>query len=172
MEQSWHGMGSLPLRAAGLDDHTLNSSAPSEEGRLQRHNWKNTQLHPHSKHAPLHYWNPALARLPCRVLVANGTCQMFARLVHVKYAVSASGCTSLRFNPVQRLWRAAPPARSTRTMATSSKIHLSPSQQPVFYLPGISSETADLTSELLQENHEKHHVFFNYAGFHVCPSLA
>ena len=57
-------------------------------------------------------------------------------------------------------------------MASSSKIHLSPSQQPVFYLPGISSETADLTSELLQENHEKHHIFFNYAGFHVRPSIA
>ncbi|KAF2177950.1 hypothetical protein K469DRAFT_732126 [Zopfia rhizophila CBS 207.26] len=51
-------------------------------------------------------------------------------------------------------------------MATSSKVHLSPSQQPVFYVPGIGSETADMTSELLQENHEKHHIFFNYAGFH------
>ncbi|KAF2175260.1 hypothetical protein K469DRAFT_724201 [Zopfia rhizophila CBS 207.26] len=51
-------------------------------------------------------------------------------------------------------------------MATSSKVHLSPSQQPVFYVPGIRSETADMTSELLQENHEKHHIFFNYAGFY------
>ena len=93
---------------------------------------------------------------------------MFARPVHVKHALSASGCryTPLRFNPVQRLWR-APPTRSTRTMATSSKVHLSPSQQPVFYVPGIISETADMTGELLQENHEKHHIFFNYAGFHV-----
>jgi UDP-N-acetyl-D-mannosaminuronic acid transferase (WecB/TagA/CpsF family) len=57
-------------------------------------------------------------------------------------------------------------------MASSSKIHLTPSQQPVFYLPGISPETAELTSELLQENHEKHHIFFNYAGYHVRPSLA
>lgn len=52
-------------------------------------------------------------------------------------------------------------------MATASKIQLTRSQQPVFYVPGISSETADLTSKLLQENHEKHHIFFNYAGFHV-----
>jgi hypothetical protein len=40
-------------------------------------------------------------------------------------------------------------------MATSSKVHLSLSQQPVFYVPGIGSETADITSELLQKNHEK-----------------
>ncbi|KAF2106589.1 hypothetical protein BDV96DRAFT_507582 [Lophiotrema nucula] len=51
-------------------------------------------------------------------------------------------------------------------MATASKVHLSPSQQPVFYLPGISSETADKASELLNENHEKHHIFFNQSGFH------
>jgi hypothetical protein len=62
--------------------------------------------------------------------------------------------------------------RPVSTMATSSKILLSPSQEPVFYLPGIGSETAELTSELLQENHEKHHIFFNYAGFHVRPFLA
>ena len=92
---------------------------------------------------------------------------MFARLVHVRYALNASSYLSLRLNPVQRLWTATPPLRSDRTIATSSKIQLSPSQQPVFYLPGISSETADLTSELLQENHEKHHIFFNLAGFHV-----
>ncbi|KAF2179887.1 hypothetical protein K469DRAFT_715987 [Zopfia rhizophila CBS 207.26] len=53
-----------------------------------------------------------------------------------------------------------------RTMVTSSKIQLSPSQQPELYLPGISSETADTASELLQENHEKHHIFFRQDGFH------
>ncbi|KIN05463.1 hypothetical protein OIDMADRAFT_51270 [Oidiodendron maius Zn] len=51
-------------------------------------------------------------------------------------------------------------------MATSSKVHLLPSQQPVFYVPGISSESAETTNQLLQRNHEKHHIFFNYAGFH------
>ncbi|KAF2124120.1 hypothetical protein P153DRAFT_302625 [Dothidotthia symphoricarpi CBS 119687] len=51
-------------------------------------------------------------------------------------------------------------------MATFSKIHLSPSQQLVFYVPGINLETADAANKLLQENHDKHHIFFNYAGFH------
>jgi len=95
---------------------------------------------------------------------------MFARPVHMKLVLGASGCryAPLRFNPVQTLWRALhTPIRSTRTMATSSKVHLSPSQQLVFNVPGISSETANMTSELLQKNHEKHHIFFNSAGFHV-----
>lgn len=51
-------------------------------------------------------------------------------------------------------------------MTTSSKVNLSPSQHPVFYVPGISSDTADTANALLQENHDKHHIFFNYAGFH------
>lgn len=84
---------------------------------------------------------------------------MCVRPVQVKHAFNASGW-------VQRLWRTST-TRSTYTMATSSKVHLSPSQQPVFYVPGISAEAAEMTSELLQRNHEKHHIFFNYAGFHV-----
>ncbi|KAF2733376.1 hypothetical protein EJ04DRAFT_605640 [Polyplosphaeria fusca] len=51
-------------------------------------------------------------------------------------------------------------------MATSSKIHLTASQQPAFYVQGISSDSADKASQLLQENHEKHHVYFNDSGFH------
>ncbi|KAF2649155.1 hypothetical protein K491DRAFT_698346 [Lophiostoma macrostomum CBS 122681] len=51
-------------------------------------------------------------------------------------------------------------------MATSSKIHLSASQRPEYYVAGLSQESADAASELLQENHEKHHIFFNRDGFH------
>lgn len=36
----------------------------------------------------------------------------------------------------------------------------------MFYVPGISADTADTANDLLQENHDKHHIFFNYAGFH------
>ncbi|KAH8693204.1 hypothetical protein BGW36DRAFT_386132 [Talaromyces proteolyticus] len=87
---------------------------------------------------------------------------MFARPV-----LSASTCkyAHLRFSPAQRLWR-APIKYPCRAMATSSKVHLTPSQQAVFYVPGITSDTANTTSELLQENYEKHHIFFNHAGFH------
>jgi hypothetical protein len=52
-------------------------------------------------------------------------------------------------------------------MTTASKVHISSSQKPVFYVPEITSETAAMTNELLQENHDKHHIYFNYAGFHV-----
>ncbi|KAF2021128.1 hypothetical protein BU24DRAFT_457136 [Aaosphaeria arxii CBS 175.79] len=53
-------------------------------------------------------------------------------------------------------------------MATSSKIQLPPPAQldAQVFLPGITQESADKTSELLQENHEKHHIFFNQSGFH------
>ncbi|KAF2657847.1 hypothetical protein K491DRAFT_654172 [Lophiostoma macrostomum CBS 122681] len=65
----------------------------------------------------------------------------------------------------QLFWRAVQ-TPLTRRMATSSIIRLYASQQPVLYISGISGATARATSELLQENHDKHHVFFNNAGFH------
>jgi hypothetical protein len=52
-------------------------------------------------------------------------------------------------------------------MATSSKVHLTTAQKPAFYVAGVTQETADAANELLQKNHEEHHIYFNYAGFHV-----
>jgi hypothetical protein len=52
-------------------------------------------------------------------------------------------------------------------MATGSKVHLEASQQPEFFVKGLKTESADKTSQLLQINHEKHHIFFNQSGFHV-----
>ncbi|CAO2647435.1 Nn.00g083570.m01.CDS01 [Neocucurbitaria sp. VM-36] len=51
-------------------------------------------------------------------------------------------------------------------MATGSKVHLEASQQPQFYVKGLTAESAEKTSKLLQVNHEKHHIFFNRSGFH------
>jgi hypothetical protein len=51
-------------------------------------------------------------------------------------------------------------------MASGSKIHLEASQQPQYYVKGLTSESAKTTTELLQVNHEKHHIFFNKSGFH------
>jgi UDP-N-acetyl-D-mannosaminuronic acid transferase (WecB/TagA/CpsF family) len=52
-------------------------------------------------------------------------------------------------------------------MATASQIHLEASQKPAFYVEGLTEESARKASELLQENHDKHHIFFNQSGFHV-----
>ena len=52
-------------------------------------------------------------------------------------------------------------------MATASKIQLSASQPTAFSLQGRTDESAKKASELLQENHEKYHIFFNKEGFHV-----
>lgn len=51
-------------------------------------------------------------------------------------------------------------------MATGSKVHLDLAESPEFFVPGISKESAQKASELLQENHDKHHIFFNQSGFH------
>jgi hypothetical protein len=51
--------------------------------------------------------------------------------------------------------------------ASASKVYLDASQQPEFYVKGLTVESAEKTSELLQVNHEKHHIFFNNSGFHV-----
>ncbi|CAC9890338.1 unnamed protein product [Aureobasidium pullulans] len=51
-------------------------------------------------------------------------------------------------------------------MATASKVQLLLGERPEFYLKNIKQESATRTSDLLQENHEKHHIFFNQSGFH------
>ncbi|KAI9647188.1 hypothetical protein NHQ30_003571 [Ciborinia camelliae] len=51
-------------------------------------------------------------------------------------------------------------------MATSSTIHLTTEDTGVFKFKPQSLETATKTSQLLQENHDKHHIFFNPSGFH------
>ena len=52
-------------------------------------------------------------------------------------------------------------------MATATKIHLTPSEAGMFHVPGITAESAATASEVLQENHERHHLFYNDEGFHV-----
>ncbi|KAL6702627.1 hypothetical protein ACN47E_001296 [Coniothyrium glycines] len=51
-------------------------------------------------------------------------------------------------------------------MATGSRIHIEASQKPQYYVQGLTTESAEKTSHLLQINHEKHHTFFNRSGFH------
>lgn len=51
-------------------------------------------------------------------------------------------------------------------MANSSKVNLSPLHQLVFGVTGISSDSIETANTLLQKNHDKHHIFFNHAGFH------
>ncbi|KAF1968750.1 hypothetical protein BU23DRAFT_479364 [Bimuria novae-zelandiae CBS 107.79] len=51
-------------------------------------------------------------------------------------------------------------------MATASTVNLDTELQPEYSVKGLSDEGAKVTSELLQENHDKHHIFFNQNGFH------
>lgn len=54
-----------------------------------------------------------------------------------------------------------------RGMATASSVKLDGGLRPEFSMGELSEESARVASELLQENHEKHHIFFNQGGFHV-----
>ena len=74
--------------------------------------------------------------------------------------------SSSAYNHIPRLQK-RPLTRSLRAMATGSKIHLEASQKPQFYVKGLKVESAEKASQLLQVNHEKHHIFFNQSGFHV-----
>ncbi|CZS97033.1 related to HypA-like protein [Rhynchosporium agropyri] len=51
-------------------------------------------------------------------------------------------------------------------MASPSEIHLTAEDTGIFKIKDQDSTTAAKVSELLQENHEKHHIFFNHDGFH------
>jgi len=66
----------------------------------------------------------------------------------------------------RHIWK-ADHATLIRGMATASTIHLEARQQAEFFVKGIEQESATVASELLQENHDKHHIFFNQEGFHV-----
>ncbi|KAL8672730.1 MAG: hypothetical protein Q9168_002820 [Polycauliona sp. 1 TL-2023] len=51
-------------------------------------------------------------------------------------------------------------------MATASKIELSLGHCGEFHVPNVTREAAVVASEVLQENHDMHHIFFNQSGFH------
>jgi sulfur relay (sulfurtransferase) complex TusBCD TusD component (DsrE family) len=51
-------------------------------------------------------------------------------------------------------------------MATATNIHLSPATDSGIYSSNVREDAARTASEVLQEDMEKHHVFFNEEGFH------
>lgn len=51
-------------------------------------------------------------------------------------------------------------------MATATKIHLSPITDSGIYSFNVREDAAQTASQILQEDMEKHHVFFNNQGFH------
>ncbi|KAJ5191566.1 uncharacterized protein N7498_010551 [Penicillium cinerascens] len=55
---------------------------------------------------------------------------------------------------------------SSLTMATATEIHLSPSTDAGIFSSNVTEDAARAASEVLQEDMENHHVFFNEEGFH------
>jgi UDP-N-acetyl-D-mannosaminuronic acid transferase (WecB/TagA/CpsF family) len=56
-------------------------------------------------------------------------------------------------------------------MATATEIHLSPAMDAGVFTAGATEEAARAASEVLQEDMENHHVFFNDDGFHSRPNF-
>jgi hypothetical protein len=55
---------------------------------------------------------------------------------------------------------------SARTMATASHVQLDVDAAGVYHASNITADSAKVGSELLQDNHDKHHMYFNKSGFH------
>ncbi|EXJ74684.1 uncharacterized protein A1O5_01378 [Cladophialophora psammophila CBS 110553] len=51
-------------------------------------------------------------------------------------------------------------------MATASHIELNPASAGVYHVPDITTESGKIGSQLLQENHDEFHIYFNNSGFH------
>ncbi|KAL3456412.1 hypothetical protein BJX64DRAFT_270706 [Aspergillus heterothallicus] len=69
--------------------------------------------------------------------------------------------------PLSRLCRPYFTASSRPTaMATARNIQLSPLNDTGIWSTGVTEESAKMASQVLQEDLEKHHVFFNNMGFH------
>ncbi len=49
---------------------------------------------------------------------------------------------------------------------SASQIKLSLDNAGVFHTSSVNREAAAKTSQVLQENHENYHIFFNQSGFH------
>ncbi|KAL2394054.1 Baeyer-Villiger monooxygenase dmxR6 [Exophiala dermatitidis] len=51
-------------------------------------------------------------------------------------------------------------------MATAAHVELDPANAGVYHVPDIKAESSNIGSRLLQENHDKYHMYFNRSGFH------
>ena len=51
-------------------------------------------------------------------------------------------------------------------MATATKIHLDAAKDTGVFSSGVHQDAAHAASRALQDDMEKHHVFFNDEGFH------
>jgi len=78
--------------------------------------------------------------------------------------LSTSVCPSTSALGLLHIKRLRFPSR--RNMATAAHIELSPTTAGVYHTPDISAESSRIGSQLLQENHDRFHMYFNRSGFH------
>lgn len=83
-------------------------------------------------------------------------------------AFKPGGCLfSTRSRPnIHHLPRKLATLPRTRTMATAAQIELSPAAAGVYHTQSITAESCKKGSELLQQNHDRNHIYCNRSGFH------
>jgi hypothetical protein len=90
-----------------------------------------------------------------------------------RWAIPSGAKTVSRFSAARFTTTVTTPA-TTNTynpahMATARKVLLSPHSDTGVWSTGISESAAKTASAVLQEDLEKHHVYFNDMGFHGIP---
>lgn len=65
----------------------------------------------------------------------------------------------------------AKPFDISSNMATAKKIQLSPQTDTGVWSTSVTEDSARTASEVLQEDLEKHHVYFNAMGFHSMSNM-
>jgi hypothetical protein len=86
---------------------------------------------------------------------------LFPRCLFVNFIVDSLTLTFLLLNFVLNSFM----------MATTTKISIKPSEVDIFEKSKIDSDAALKASQVLQENHELHHIFFTSSGLHVRPPV-
>lgn len=88
--------------------------------------------------------------------------------IHLMWRYISKGSTRSQVNACFTRTRTFSTAAESSAMASATRIVISPQSRPELAVADLQTSSADKASALLQENHEKHHIFYNVQGFHVC----
>lgn len=98
---------------------------------------------------------------PARARTALPICNLRNIVPGARFAATTTGTAAT-----------AQPFDISSNMASAKKIQLSPQTDTGVWSTGVVEDSARTASEVLQEDLEKHHVYFNDMGFHSMSNTA
>lgn len=99
---------------------------------------------------------------PARTRRALLTCNLGNTVPGARFATTTTTTANITAQPFD----------ISSNMATTKKIQLSPQTDIGVWSTGVTEDSARMASEVLQEDLEKHHVFFNEMGFHSMSNMS